>query len=196
MAIWVACGLQVSFYGCQPLTSTDRPVKEKTVELPDPIPGSVEGEGEGSEPTTGEAATVTAVLSNGESTRLERGGTVMIRVVEAEPGGGVVRIALFEDADSYAKREEEGSLRSIELEPIAEGCVWRIDGLPEGRYAVAAYQDRNGNGELDKGRFGIPKERYGFSNQAKNRLRPPSFDKAQVRYVGGDLEIVVILRGF
>jgi uncharacterized protein (DUF2141 family) len=38
--------------------------------------------------------------------------------------------------------------------------------LPKGKYAVSVYQDANMNGQLDKNIFGIPKEKYGFSNKA------------------------------
>jgi uncharacterized protein (DUF2141 family) len=31
---------------------------------------------------------------------------------------------------------------------------------------VSVYQDSNNNGQLDKNIFGIPKEKYGFSNNA------------------------------
>ncbi|MDR1130711.1 MAG: DUF2141 domain-containing protein [Prevotellaceae bacterium] len=37
--------------------------------------------------------------------------------------------------------------------------------LPEGKYAVSAYHDANMNGALDKNIFGVPKEKYGFSNR-------------------------------
>jgi uncharacterized protein (DUF2141 family) len=36
--------------------------------------------------------------------------------------------------------------------------------LPEGTYVVSVYQDSNDNEQLDKNIFGIPKEKYGFSN--------------------------------
>ncbi|HZX15435.1 MAG TPA: DUF2141 domain-containing protein [Pseudomonas sp.] len=39
----------------------------------------------------------------------------------------------------------------------------RLIGVPSGRYAIQLYQDRNGNGQLDQGRRGIPLEPVGFS---------------------------------
>jgi uncharacterized protein (DUF2141 family) len=36
--------------------------------------------------------------------------------------------------------------------------------LPEGKYAMLAYCDKNGNGKLDENLLGVPKEPYGFSN--------------------------------
>ena len=46
--------------------------------------------------------------------------------------------------------------------------------LEPGDYAVAIYHDENGNGQLDKRLFGIPKEPYGFSNNYRPRLSAPN----------------------
>ena len=47
--------------------------------------------------------------------------------------------------------------------------------LPAGQYAVTVYLDANGNGKLDKGFLGIPKEPVGASNNPKGRMGPPSY---------------------
>jgi uncharacterized protein (DUF2141 family) len=36
--------------------------------------------------------------------------------------------------------------------------------VPEGTYAVVAFQDENGNGKVDRNFLGIPTEKIGFSN--------------------------------
>jgi len=46
--------------------------------------------------------------------------------------------------------------------------------------AIAAFQDKNKNGILDKNAFGIPTERYGFSNNPVSTFGPPSFQTASV----------------
>ncbi len=51
-------------------------------------------------------------------------------------------------------------------------------GIKSGRYAVAIYHDENNNDKLDKNFFGIPKEGYGFSNNARGRFTAPKFKKA------------------
>jgi uncharacterized protein (DUF2141 family) len=52
--------------------------------------------------------------------------------------------------------------------------------LPPGEYAIACYQDLNGNGRLDRNLLGIPTEPYGFSNDARPRLRAPTWEEAKV----------------
>jgi uncharacterized protein (DUF2141 family) len=48
--------------------------------------------------------------------------------------------------------------------------------LDPGRYALAVYQDLNGNDVLDKNFIGIPKEPYGFSNNFRPRFSAPKFE--------------------
>ena len=55
--------------------------------------------------------------------------------------------------------------------------------LPPGRYAVTAFHDENGNGELDTNLLGIPSEGYGFANDPHSHFGPPDFDAAAV-YLG------------
>ena len=57
--------------------------------------------------------------------------------------------------------------------------------LPEGEYAVVAFHDENGNGELDRNVLGIPTEGHAFSNDATGRMGPPAFADAAVT-VGSD----------
>ncbi|MGJ7582834.1 DUF2141 domain-containing protein [Variovorax sp. RHLX14] len=66
-------------------------------------------------------------------------------------------------------------------------------GLPPGRYAVKSFADENGNGKLDTNLVGLPTERYGFSNDAKGRMGPPSFEQASFM-LEADNSIVFRLR--
>ena len=52
--------------------------------------------------------------------------------------------------------------------------------LPPGRYAVNAFHDENGNGDLDANVLGIPKEGYGFANDPPATFGPPEFGEAAV----------------
>lgn len=55
-----------------------------------------------------------------------------------------------------------------------------VKGVPSGTWAVLAYQDENGNGELDRNLIGIPKEPYGFSRDARSKFGPPRFEDAAI----------------
>jgi len=60
-----------------------------------------------------------------------------------------------------------------------------FENIPAGKYALSAYHDANVNGELDKNLIGIPKEGFGFSNDAIGMFGPPDFKDASFDWKGG-----------
>lgn len=54
--------------------------------------------------------------------------------------------------------------------------AFTITNIPAGAYAVAIFQDNNGNGKLDENMFGAPKEPFAFSNNIVPKLSPPKFE--------------------
>jgi uncharacterized protein (DUF2141 family) len=84
---------------------------------------------------------------------------------------GEVRIAMFNSKDSYTKEP----VYAVVLPVDSTVVDWKVDELPFGEYAIAVYHDKNANGKLDTNLLGIPKERYGFSNNARGRFGPASW---------------------
>jgi uncharacterized protein (DUF2141 family) len=52
-----------------------------------------------------------------------------------------------------------------------------IDNLKAGQYGLNFIHDENMNKKLDTNLLGIPKEGFGFSNNAQVRFGPPAFEK-------------------
>ncbi len=52
----------------------------------------------------------------------------------------------------------------------------RVENLTYGTYAVSVLDDENSNLEMDMF-IGIPKEGFGFSNNARVGLSPPKFEE-------------------
>lgn len=69
-----------------------------------------------------------------------------------------------------------------------------VDGLPRGLYAVTAFQDENGNGELDRNFLGLPKEPVGASNDARGKMGPPKFKAAAFELNGPSRSIPIRLQ--
>jgi uncharacterized protein (DUF2141 family) len=101
-------------------------------------------------------------------------------------GEATVYFALF-DRDTFLGKPIAVA-RSEPANPVA-----RFKHLPSGKYALSAYQDINGNGLLDRGIFGIPKEPSGFSNDATGMMGPPKFDSAAIQLDADNLAIVIKL---
>lgn len=89
---------------------------------------------------------------------------------------GEIRIALFNSEEEYNRKESP--LYAVVLSVDDKTITWSQDSLYFGEYAIAVYHDKNENGELDSNLLGIPKEAYGFSNNARGRFGPASWKDA------------------
>ncbi len=92
---------------------------------------------------------------------------------------GQVLVSLFDSAENFLRKP----LLAKKVEVGASGPVQiTFSDLPPGDYALALVYDLNANGKLDTGLFRIPKEPIAFSNDAKGRFGPPSFEKCVFRH--------------
>jgi uncharacterized protein (DUF2141 family) len=82
---------------------------------------------------------------------------------------GKIMLQLFDENEKVIK-EEAGEIR----EKIT---LFTIQSLKPGKYAVRYFHDENLNGKMDTNLVGIPKEGYGFSNNATGKFGPPPFEK-------------------
>jgi len=101
-----------------------------------------------------------------------------VEVKHVKPNAGVVFVGLYDKAADFPATQK--GLAGQVIEASSETVVATFPGLTAGRYAVAVYQDENRNGKLDKNFLGMPIEPYGFSNDARGSMGPPSFDAAAV----------------
>jgi uncharacterized protein (DUF2141 family) len=108
-----------------------------------------------------------------------------VRVENAEPGKGHLMIGIFDDESSFPNDHCVGQKVTV----TDRVMMIAFTDLPEGVYAVSVYQDRNDNGQLDKNAFGVPKEKYGFSNNA----RRPDYKKCSFN-LNENMTITVRLR--
>jgi uncharacterized protein (DUF2141 family) len=73
--------------------------------------------------------------------------------------------------------DKEGVIKGFAGTIAANKSVVVISDLKPGKYAFKYFHDENNDEELNTNFMGIPKEGYGFSNNAKGSFGPPSFDK-------------------
>jgi uncharacterized protein (DUF2141 family) len=93
---------------------------------------------------------------------------------------GRMAIAVFDNPDSFPDRSSSAVLtKFFPITVVGNSMTATID-LKPGRYAIAAYLDANSNGVLDKNLVGIPKERFGFSNNPSVQFSAPNFNECEV----------------
>ncbi len=74
--------------------------------------------------------------------------------------------------------DEKGEkISEIAKNIVDNKCIIVVNNLSPGKYAFKYFHDKNKNEKLDVKWMGIPKEGYGFSNNAKGTFGPPSFEK-------------------
>ncbi len=79
--------------------------------------------------------------------------------------------------------------------PVAGTTVEDCLALPgPGRYAVAVYHDEDADKDFDRNMFGLPKEGYGFSNDAPTLLGVPSFEDAAFAVGSATTKLIITLR--
>ena len=113
--------------------------------------------------------------------------TVVIRNVRNDKG--TVAAALYQSDKEFMKKTWQS--RSV---PSSKGEVHLVfENVPAGEYAISVMHDANKNGELDINFAGIPKEGFGFSNDAFGTFGPPSFDNAKFT-IPNAKEVVITLK--
>ncbi len=114
-----------------------------------------------------------------------RAASLEVVVEGAEPGAGAVYVTLCQGSLT------EAGCRQGQDAPAQGGAQrFLFRDVPAGTWAVAAYQDLDGDGRLGRTQLGLPLEPYGFSGAAGRRARP---DFAQASFTlaepGGALRV-------
>jgi uncharacterized protein (DUF2141 family) len=92
--------------------------------------------------------------------------------------GKQIRVAVYSANAQEQFPSDDKFYRGVVNEATGDKLTVLISDLPPGKYAVAAYVDNNQNGRQDKNFLGVPKEDYGFSNNARGMFGPPDFAAA------------------
>lgn len=111
--------------------------------------------------------------------------TLKVCIENVEAGKGHLMVGVFNNENNFPNNYFRGE----KIEAFSSIMFVTFSNLPLGQYAVSVYQDSNNNGQLDTGIFGIPKEKYGFSNG----LRRPDFKKCLFDF-NCDVDITVQIK--
>ena len=87
---------------------------------------------------------------------------------------GKIYIGLYNKSKNFTSLEDYYKRKIIQSD--SKNIHIEFENIPDGKYAIALFQDENNNQKLDKNIFGIPKEGYGFSNNPKTLLEPTYHD--------------------
>lgn len=113
-----------------------------------------------------------------------------IHVKNIKVYNGSIFIAVYTNKENYMKdRVYE------QVKPVTDNESLDIEiEMPFGDYAITIFHDVNGNEDLDTNFIGIPKEPYGFSNNAKGSFGPPDYDASKFEFKSEGQEIEIELK--
>lgn len=103
---------------------------------------------------------------------------------------GKVYYAIFDSAAQFPKGK---AVKTGSVAVAGEREMATTIDLPAGEYAISVFLDENNNGRLDQNVLGIPRERFGFSNNPRILTGAPSYRDCAVRVLDQDNEMEIRL---
>lgn len=126
---------------------------------------------------------ITIVLFLVSGVTLQAQNKLTVTVTGIENPAGKLYIALYDNSVPFlSDKAIAGKIEKIDSS--VQNIIF--EGLKDGDYAITMFHDENDNGKLDLGEWGIPTEKYGFSNNVDpaELRRAPVFEECKFRISG------------
>jgi len=101
--------------------------------------------------------------------------TLTVKITGLKSNKGNIIIGVYNSEIGFLKNHFKSDL--IKIKKKKATIVFK--NLVAGEYAVSFIHDENKNNKMDTNFFGIPKEDYGCSNNAKSFIGPPKYEDAK-----------------
>lgn len=122
----------------------------------------------------------------------------MIINIESNYDDGYAMLGIYNKKDNFGKAKVN---EKPDASLVLMGAVVKITNkkataiidVPFGEYAIAGFQDLDGNGVLTGNFLGIPREPVGFSGDAKIKFGPPKWNDAVFKFKAIDQKVLIYL---
>lgn len=118
---------------------------------------------------------IAAVICSAAMAPIAAAAPLTVTLTGIETQTGEIRLGIF-DADGYKSDE---AVAGANVAADSDTVSVTVEGLSPGEYGIKLYHDVNGDGEMNTNPFGMPTEPFAFSNNAKGRFGPASWDAAR-----------------
>ena len=108
--------------------------------------------------------------------------TLNITIADIPDDSGKIMVSVT--ASEAAFKGDKPPIMQFILPARAGELSFSTDALASGEYGVQVMHDQNGNEELDANFVGIPKEPWGFSNDATGNFGPPDWQAVKFTVEG------------
>ena len=103
---------------------------------------------------------------------------------------GFIHVAVYNNPKSFPSNEKKFLGLKEKVESVIDKGIL-IKKIFSGDYAIAIYHDKNSNNSFDTF-LGIPKEKYGFSNNPTIFLNAPSFEESKFYVNNSESKLIEI----
>jgi uncharacterized protein (DUF2141 family) len=114
----------------------------------------------------------------------------IVLTFETGARSGTVMVALFNSTAAF--NGGSGQPVASAAIPASGRVVATFENLPAGDYAMKAFHDVNGDGQMNTNPFGMPTEPFAFSNNAVGNMGPARWDRARFTVSGETAQTISI----
>ena len=122
----------------------------------------------------------------------ETTGNLVVNISGFPSSDGFAMVALSNSEESY-KTGENAAIALTKIRLVDQRAQVVFTNLVYGWYGISIYHDENSNGTMDKNAMGIPKEAYGFSNNARGFFGKPDYEDVKFELNSPEKHIVIKL---
>lgn len=137
------------------------------------------------------ATVAAALLLSAAPALAQTADSKVVLTFETGARTGMVMVALYDSASAF----DGGSARPVAATAVSASgnrVVATFENLPAGDYAMKAFHDVNGDGEMNTNPFGMPVEPYAFSNNAVGNMGPARWSAAHFAVSGETAQTISI----
>ena len=132
------------------------------------------------------------LIANTSLAASKSSGNLIINISGFPSSDGFAMVALNNSEESYKSGENE-AMAKTKIRVVDQQVQVIFTNLPYGDYGVSLYHDENANGKMDKNAMGIPREAYGFSNNAKGFFGKPKYEDVMFQLNSAEMQITIKL---
>jgi len=100
--------------------------------------------------------------------------SITVNISNIDTIKGTLVVGLYNSETNFLNKRVAGKLKKV----TEKTATVTFNNVESGNYAVSLFHDENDNKKLDTHLFGIPKEDYGCSNNARGTMGPPKWKDA------------------